>query len=1267
MKLVFARIKRSSLAIPIIAGLLYSIDSTATTYTVTNTLDAGAGSLRQAITNANTNAGADNIIFNLGAGGPFTIALTSPLPALTDNSGLTIDGWDNSGNNGTPNTIPVFNANTATPMNANYMIILGNSAAVATGLILNSSNNIVQGLVLQNFGDGTPSANDIAITITGSSNSILGCYIGMDMNGTTKGARTATGISISGADNRVGDGTPAGANLISGINASLYGIQITGASASGNTVKGNIIGLQKDGVTLVANAVQLYGVYVTNQSWGNTIGGTISGEGNVISGNTNTGIYFNSTNTSGNTIYGNIIGPQANGSVFVATNTQSYGIVISGSPNNVIGSSVTASRNIISANESNGIRLTGAGSTGNSVKGNYVGIDITGTTFITSSSQDRGIFIDVSAASNTIGGILAGEGNLVSGNNNAVSSGEGIAIYTTGGGNIVQGNIIGPQANGSAWITGNLQHYGVMISSSPNNVIGGNSAGARNIISCNETIGLRITGAASTGNWVKGNYVGIDLAGTTYITGSTQDRGVYIDGSAVSNTIGGTAAGEGNVISANKNASTTADGIYINTNSINTGNTILGNIIGLQANGTSMVATLPQGTGINISSSPGNMIGNGTASGRNTISGNGTYGIYMTGATSTLNAVRGNCIGPSMNGSSFITGSSQDYGIYLTGSSYSNTIGGTTTGYGNLISGNTSMCIYIITNSAMGNSVQQNTIGPAAGGSATLTGGNTGQGIYISNSANNLIGGTLGANTRNIISANNNNGITVGGTSSLTLVQGNYIGIAADGITRIPGNIQSFGVSISPPASSNTIGGINAGEGNVMSGNSAVGGYYGIGASTGNAYLGNIVGLQANGTASVVGNTQVRGFDIHGSGLTIGSTNGGRNIISGNNSIGIYNALASASCNIVRGNYIGPSATGGYVAIQNTGIQIQQSASNYTIGGYLGGFGLNPEANLIAYNNGSGVNITSSVSVGNLVSRNLIYTNGSLTSSLPINLNYGASQGNNGKPAPAITNYNTTMVSGTAAATAGVGDTVEVFANTTGNCKDMMRYLGSTIGDAAGNWTLTGITVALNESLVATARTVAANNTSQASTCTLPLPVELISFKAECDNTRIKLIWVTASEQKSEEFILERSQDENTYSGIGIIKAAGKSYSQIEYSLADENAPRGTSYYRLKQVDKDGTHRYYKTLFFNNCIDERSGTSIYPNPADQTLTVSMPGEEDGMMRVEVIDPLGKIIFDRELHRFNGEIALRVDEFAPGAYVLKVNSVSGEQYFKFLKN
>jgi len=1184
------------------------------TYTVTVLTDnggvnpavgAGTGTLRQAIIDANANAGADIINFNLGVGGPFTITLDATLPSLTDNSGVTIDGWDNSGNDGTPNTISVFNATTTTPMNAVYKIILANGANISTGLVLASNNNIIKGLVLQDFGDGTIGANDVAMTISGNANQVLGCIIGLDYLGITGTTKTHRGISISGNTNAIGDGTAAGANIISGMNNAAIspvsggGIYITGAGATGNMIKGNMIGLQCNGSTFVVSSTQGYGVYLTASASNNIIGGSISGEGNVISGMytgsggiASSGIYINSA-VGVNAVRGNIIGLQANGTTMVASNFQTSGIEISTSPNNTIGGSTAAERNIISGNENAGVLITGA-SGGNVMKGNYIGLDITGTSIITGSSQDNGIWL-ITSGSQMVGGIASGEGNVISGN-----TGSGISIVSDGGA-YVYGNIIGTQKDGATLLASNTQQNGLYVVGD-NNVIGGATAAHRNIISGNQSSGITFQNT-NGGNTVQGNYIGLDITGTSVIIGSSQDHGIRTFASADYVVIGGSAAGEGNVISGN-----THSGIIFEVNGAH--HTVKGNIIGLQADGLTYLASNAQVRGINIDWNSNMTIGGSAPGDRNIISGNTTYGIYVDGLNAgglgSGNAIKGNYIGPDGTGNNFVTGSSQDYGVYLDNYSSSTTIGGSALGEGNVISGNTNSGIYIDQN--LSNTVYGNIIGLQSDGltyfaGAGYTGANTqDNGIYISNSSNNIIGSST-STERNIISGNETYGIYVTGASSTgNVIKGNYIGLQSNGTTIVTSAAQDYGITIATSAASNTIGGIAAGEGNVLSGNSNTGVYVASGAGTGNNLYGNIIGLQKDGNTAVASSTQIIGVQLSASssvvggntsahrnilsgntssgiilsqaqslsnivqgnyiglqsngttivgsqpyGLTIelqaannivggtgagegnvisgnstyginststlansiygnivglqqdgntlvasstqqygillnqaanhligGNTSAHRNIISGNTFAGIFMTGASCAANNIKGNYIGPNnALGNIVgSSQNYGVYMQSSAANNIIGGPTTG-----DANMFVYNTVAGLYLTASATKQNLISRNPIYFN----SNKPINLNYGASGGNNNQPIPTIaTNSTIANVFGTAVA----GDSVELFKNTTGNCYDAVTYLGTAVANASGVWTIP-VSLTTSDYILATA-TDANKNTSEFTTCRIP-------------------------------------------------------------------------------------------------------------------------------------------------------------------------------------
>lgn|GEM_PF-5410187 len=1090
----------------------------AITVTVNNTNDAGAGSLREAIVITNTTVGNDLINFNLGAGGPFTITLLSALPTLTDNAGVTIDGWDNAGDPGTPNTIAIYSTSVGTPLNPVYKVVLGNGANIPIGLSLNSSNNLIRGLVLNNFGDGTPSANDICINIAGTSNTVVGCYIGMSHDGLTMGPRPFYGIYCTRGNNLIGDGTNAGVNLISGMGG-FFGakIYISGATATANIVRGNIVGLTANGTTALLTA-SATGIYLTGAAHSNTIGGLGAFDGNLISGNYSTGM-------------------------MVGTNS-----------------------------------------------------------------------------------------------------------------NVIQGNYIGPLSDGITGLAGTFQSNGMSMGGSYNQ-LGGSAPGARNLISGNTNLGMDMSGY---NNRIQGNYWGPNKFGTARISVSN-NSGMAIN-TGTGNLVGGTGVGEGNVMSGFPGMA-----IWVLNQANLVGNTIQQNTIGLAANGTSSLTNGGNGTGLLMNpNSKANLVGGNTPAARNIISGSGT-GLSMGSAFN--NTVQGNYIGLSGDGINKVLGAAQTIGISMS-TATANLIGGTGAGEGNVISGNSSNGISLSAVTASANAIYQNTIGPNAAGTGTLLGGGSPQsGISITSAQSNTIGGSLGASTRNIISANSNGVLISGATASNNIVQGNYIGLASDGINRIIGSSQTFGVQLSPPAFSNTIGGLFATEGNVISGNGVVGGYYGIGNTVGNAYLGNIIGLQANGTSPVVGSTQSRGMDIHGSGLLIGNTGGYGNVISGNTNIGLYNALATGSANIIRANFIGPGSNGLQVAgaTQVTGIQLQQDVSTYTVGGYLGGVGQNPQGNIIAFNSGNGVNITSLLAIGHMVSRNLIYSNGIGATQFPININYGGTQGNGGKPWPVVITVSPTIVTGSAAATAGVGDTVEVFANVSGSCKDMSIYKGSTVGDAAGNWTLTGITINPSESVLATARTLANRNTSQASPCTVPLPVEVSSFSASCIENKVFLQWVTASELNSKLFTLERSADGQNYKLIGTHAAAGKSTTRIDYYLKDEAPLAGTVYYRLTQTDLDGTKQEFSIVYTNDCHREAQASSLYPNPSQNAVNLDLPEYIGKNVKIEFISSLGKIEMQREFFVNSSVQQIQLEELSNGIYSVRIIAEKKQEILRLLKN
>jgi titin len=674
----------------------------AETFIVSNTGASGPGSLQQAILDANATNGLDWIIFQIPGSRVHTITPANILPPIT--GPVVIDGTTQPGFAGTP-LIQINGANAGT---------------TSDGLRLLAGNSTIRGLVISGYGGA-----GIHVQAPGGTNIIEGNFIGTDPTGTL----------------RRGNGQSSG---------------------------------------------QAGGVWIDGSS-GNLIGGPFATNRNLISGNSGPGLFLQ--NCSGNTVQGNLIGTSLSGAA--ALGNSSSGISIYNASADQIGGTSATARNIISGNGGSGVYLTGAGSKGNLVQGNYIGTDASGTLAI--SNAGDGVTAQ-NAGGNSIGGTDDGAGNLLSGNAQGGAGLKGLGSDN----NLVQGNYIGTDASGRLAL-GNILS-GITIFGGNSNLVGGTSAAARNIVSANKLSGIFIT-TNSTGNLLQGNFIGVDLTGTKAL-GNAVD-GVSIN-SAGSNIVGGTTAGARNIISGNTNY-----GIEIfNTDA--TANLIQGNYIGPGVTGQSAVGN--KYSGVYVLSS-GNIIG-GTASGAgNLISGNNPNGVFLVGPSASENLVQGNYIGTSAAGTGAMANAVAGIGL---SDAPGNTIGGTSAGAGNLISGNGAHGIYLIGTGTTRNAIQGNKIGTDVTGTAGL--GNATIGIYLERAATNTIGGS-DPGAGNLISANRNWGIFMTNNASWNSLQGNLIGTAADGVSDLGNGHDITGfhaVELQPGCHDNIIGGASPGAGNVI-------------------------------------------------------------------------------------------------------------------------------------------------------------------------------------------------------------------------------------------------------------------------------------------------------------------------------------------------------------------------------------------------------------------------------------------------------------------
>jgi parallel beta-helix repeat protein len=822
------------------AAFLYGAPTNALTNVVTNTLDVGLGTLRAALYYANDHPGT-TVRFNISTNDPnysngvYTIYLTGELPPLIAN-GTVIDGTTQPGYTNRP--VIALSGSQLNPELAYPGTLF------TCGLRMYAANCTIDGLSIHDF----PFLGIAVEYAYAVSNRIEGCYIGVKPDGTAAG-NNYQGISIdTGASRNIVGGTNInvisgnaqyGVTII-GTNGQFGATQI-GTNTVGNAVQNSWVGLDPTGTHAVSNL--LGGIWVFNSANTVTVGGTNAGAGNVISGNGSAGVYL--LGVSNNVVQGNFIGLNAAGTAAVP-NADSGVYAVGGSSSNLIGGTTPAARNIISGNVNYGIYVSDAGTRNILVEGNYLGTDPTGTTAIgngfsgigvwntatnvvvggasagagnlisgnddgvdiggagttgvqvfgnyigTASNgltalpnSNIGVYLEQGTQSNSIGGTLAGQGNLISGNGT-----DGGQFYDAGTSfNTIQGNLIGTTKTGLAPLGNN--GAGVSMFFGTGNTIGGTTAAARNVIcaNTNEAVYLYV----ADNETIQGNYLGVGADGATpmgngLVPGHTQ-AGMYVEFSG-GNLIGGTTAGAGNIIAGNGN-----DGIQIYGQGADF-NVVQGNDIGTKAGG--LIADGNGASGVSVLyGAVSNTIGGATSTARNVISGNFADGVYLAGTSN--NIVEGNYIGTDSTG---LTGLGNGFeGIVLFDASVSNQIGGATAGQGNVIGNNTYHGIYLSDAGTAGNVIQGNNIGVGANGTTAM--GNGFQGILLQGGASgNAIGLALnGSGAGNIIADNTYEGVIVSDAVTVgNTIRGNSIFSNGDlGINLVGGTEILDGVTLNHP------------------------------------------------------------------------------------------------------------------------------------------------------------------------------------------------------------------------------------------------------------------------------------------------------------------------------------------------------------------------------------------------------------------------------------------------------------------------------------
>ncbi|MFL5729141.1 MAG: T9SS type A sorting domain-containing protein, partial [Cytophagaceae bacterium] len=900
-------------------------------------------------------------------------------------------------------------------------------------------------------------------------------------------------------------------------------------------------------------------------------------------------------------------------------------------------------------------------SNNNLVQGNYVGLDASGT--IAMAIATNGLYL-YNAWYNTIGGSNATERNIFANCNNY-----GVLIENGGSkcrSNWLFNNYIGVDKNGNTSQSNN--NTGVRIKGASYNFIGWTGANQGNVISSNKDCGVTLEGDCDS-NTVAGNYIGLGANGTTVLVNGTSNshHGIYVQGAGSTYT----SIKNNVIVSPGRGAAIKFDNGGFDTLSANyCGTDYTGLVaVGAGTGSSDHVINFANGNVSNVT-----IVNNVVACGKGD-------GIRADGVCSN-HVLKGNIVGMNKNGLGGTAFGNLGTGIYYSnGATKVNLIiGGVNASDRNIVSSNgrgapngcsSTIGYGIIIEQTNGATIQGNYIGVDASGNTAA--GNGGSGIMINGGSNNiLIGGTV-VGARNIVCSNGFNcsgppanvrhGIQFvsNGTATSMLVQGNYVGIGADGTTLL-GNSEEAVSSWQTP--NIIIGGNTPAYRNVIAG-SDKGVFLQPSSSTGCKIIGNYIGTDASGTLARPNNI---GVHIAGpAGTYIGGPNAGDgNLILFNNQHGIE--LDDADNTIIQQNYIQNNV--------GDGIRMQASSGNGTVGVLVGSPTNTALGNIIS-GNANGINIMDAPSQKNQIRRNSIFCNGTARQN-GINLNGLGNINIDIDPLVSISPWITAPnpgITGTftnQSPLAGT-DVIEVFYdNACGTCQGK-TYLGdatSLNSPAAGDWSFSplpagsdcspkgGASCLVGVQNITATRTDNLGNTSEFMTCTpVVMPVTFLYIEAKrFSSDEVLIDWATATETNNAYFELMRSIDGTTFVPVGRIQGAGNSSVVNKYSFTDQNLSSGMYYYMLQQVDVDGKRSLSDirsvNLGPNDNLIEIVPTSLAQGDLVKVLNLS--GNQ--IISLTLTDMTGKILVENRSLK-STESSINTSGYASGMYVVRVETSS----------
>lgn len=177
-----------------------------------------------------------------------------------------------------------------------------------------------------------------------------------------------------------------------------------------------------------------------------------------------------------------------------------------------------------------------------------------------------------------------------------------------------------------------------------------------------------------------------------------------------------------------------------------------------------------------------------------------------------------------------------------------------------------------------------------------------------------------------------------------------------------------------------------------------------------------------------------------------------------------------------------------------------------------------------------------------------------------------------------------------------------------------------------------------------------------------PLPVSLVSFTGKAVTGKNQLNWNTASEKNNDRFEIQKSLDGKNFITIGEVKpTSANSNAAKSYSFVDQNAIAEVSYYRLKQVDLDGTPAFSPIVLVRN--SQALQFAVYPTLVTNFIEIQLSKAMPGGQTVEIVDYKGMVV---KKIAISISSSVNVEDLTPGIYFVKVAGTANNSLIRFVK-